>query len=432
MRKIVVDGPSKISGVINVQGSKNAMLVNLVLPLLTDDACVIENVPRISDVEVNLRILENLGAAVSWLDRHTVRIRCNRVVRKEIDPSLAVETTSSKFFVPLLIKRLGEVTTGRFRGDNIGGDRGFSKFLQQMSSLGVGWEEKEGRYRFFQRETSKGDRQINLPFPSFSATLTAILANILGEGSVELKNANQAPELDNSVSMLKRMGADLIVEENKITVRGVKNLKGIRFRNLSDHNALVTYVVAALITNGSLAVKGFDNFKLEAFWLFLKDIGASYLLESNQLTLEPSLFSLKPVGLYAYMWPYFHSDWQPLVAPLLTQIKGQSTIVDDLFESRLGYWEELRKMGARFEYFVPESSRFRDSRPHGVKVNGLSKLHSAMVTASDVRGGASLILASLVANGRTVIGDAEQIERGYEDIVGNLKRLGVRINYSVY
>lgn len=427
MRKIVIEGPSKLNGTINLQGSKNSMLINLALPLLTDEECVISNVPRIRDIELNLSIIEKLGGKVKWVDNHTVSVKCGTVNNSEIDSSDAVKTTGSKYFIPLLVKRFGRVTTGPSLGDNIGQDRGFSKFLGLLESFGVGCEKHGDQYTFFSSVSDECDPLIRLDFPSFGATVGVILSHVVGEGAVEIQNAHLAAEIDNAVEMLVKMGAKIDVVGSTIKVEGVKKLRGVRFRNMSDRNALVTYAVASLITDGKVTINNTDDEKLEPFWVFLDQVGVRYEKKANAVVLYPSLSKIKPVDIFAFMWPKFHSDWQPLVAPLLSQISGSSSIVDNLFEDRFGYLGELKKMGAKYELFFPENARFKDGKPHGVKFIGPSALRGATVKAPDVRGGASLVIAGLAAKGRTTVENIEQIERGYEDIVGVLFSLGANI-----
>lgn len=429
MKKIVIEGPSKLKGTINLQGSKNSMLINLTLPILTDEECIISNVPRIKDIELNLSILESLGGKIRWLDKHTVSIKCDAISGTKIDHDLSIKTSSSKFFIPLLVKRFGSITTGPSLGDDIGSDRGFSKFLELMERVGVGHERQGGRYRFYPigKEIAK---EICLDFPSFSATVGAVLSCLVSDETTTIKNTHQASEIDNAFNMLRAMGAKIGRHDDETEVVGVKKLNGVNFRNMSDRNALVTYTIASLITDGQITINNIDDEKLEPFWDFLNKIGANYEKNKTSLIIYPSLNKLKPADVFAYLWPQFHSDWQPLVAPLLTQVGGNSSIIDDLFESRLGYWQELGKMGASYEFFIPKNSRFRDGRPHGVKIHESIKLHGATVFAPDVRGGASLVIVGLGAAGRTTIENIDQIERGYEDIVGVLASLGANIKYE--
>lgn len=429
----MVEGAAKLSGSVDLQGSKNAMLINLVLPILTADECRISNVPRIGDVELNLSILQSLGAKVKWLGKQTVSLRCDKLSTGAIDPRLAKKTSSSKFFIPLLVKRFGQVITGPSLGDDIGLDRGFSQFTKLMEFMGISYRKEGSHYLFYSVPVKEKQSRVTLTFPSFSATVGAVLANVLGEGQTRIFNVHRAPEIENAFEMLNRMGAKIAFDETSVDVQGVKGLHGTNFENLSDRNALVTFAAASLITDGEVTIRSrseFGKLKVDSFWEFLRKIKSNFEVKERQLTLFPSLSNLVATEVYAYMWPHFHSDWQPLVAPLLTQIGGTSSIVDDLFESRFGYWTELGKLGASYELFVPENSRFKDGKPHGVKIYGPSRLCGSAVMAPDVRGGASLVIAGLSAQGKTIIENVGQIERGYEDLVGVLSSLGAKIGYE--
>lgn len=430
MRRIIVNGPTKIEGVIPIQGSKNTMLVNLVLPVLTKETCVINNVPRIRDVLINLDILASLGAQVEWLDPHRVSINCKNIKSSEISPEVSSRTTSSRFFIPLLVLRCGQVETGISLGDNIGSDRGFSDFVKMLEQFCIKHKKINGRYKFYLDKKSKAAKKIDLNYPSFSGTVGAVLAGVLGEDDLAINGANRSAEVDNIFEMLRIMGAKILQEEDRIKVTGVKKLSGCSFNNLSDNNALVTYSVAALITNSNATLTGFTNVKLEAFWNFLDRINAHYLINKNKLILFPSLSQLRPTEIYADTWPKFHTDWQPLVAPLLSVISGESSIIDNVWSDRFGYWSELEKMGAKGDSFKPNGTRFSDNKPHGIKIHGKAYLKGSRVFAKDVRGGACLVLAGMAAEGKTTIENVEQIERGYDDLVGTLSKLGANIHYE--
>lgn len=197
---------------------------------------------------------------------------------------------------------------------------------------------------------------------------------------------------------------------------------------MSDRNAAVTYTVMALITRSNLKIENYDDVKMEAFYKFLDEIGAKYELQNRELFVIGKLsHPLKPIAINAFLYPEFHSDWQPLVAPLLTQIEGKSYLEEKLFSDRLRYWLELEKMGAKFEFDYGIETRFKDNNPHAVRINRKSNLSGAEVYARDLRGGVALVTASLVAKGKTVIHNAEEILRGYENLVDTLNRLSVNI-----
>lgn len=430
MRRIIINGPTKISGTLAIQGSKNTMLVNLVLPILTKETCVIKNVPRIGDVLLNLEILRSLGAQVVWLDPHQVSITCKELQNKEISPELAVRTTGSRFFIPILVLRFGAIVTGMSLGDNIGNDRGFNDFINMLGQFRIKYEKIATKFRFYLDTGVKAVETLNLDYPSFSGTVGAVLASVLGKEQLTINGANQSPELDNVIGMLRSMGAEISQEGDKIKVSGVQKLAATTYNNLSDNNALVTYSVAALITNSRVTVTGFTNLKIDAFWNFLDRINAHYSINNNELTLFPCFSQLKSTEVYADTWPKFHTDWQPLVAPILSTISGESSIIDNVWSDRFGYWSELEKMGAKGDLFKPNGTRFTDSKPHGIKIHGGVCLNGSNVVAKDVRGGACLVPAGIAAQGSTTVENVEQIERGYDDLVGTLSKLGANIHYE--
>lgn len=416
-----------ISNNIWLQGSKNSMLHNLCLPLLTQGECIIDNVPQIKDIELNLSYLAELGAKIKWLSPTTVSIQCDNINNKLLSPALSRKTTGSKFFIPLMVNLFGEYKTGACGGCNIG-DRQFEKYAQSLESFGIKHEKLDNEiYRFFQSELVV--KEYELPFPSFGLTVNAILSSVWRTEDITINNACQEPEIDNTIEILRLMGKDIErVCPSVIEIRGGKELKACRFRNMSDRNAAVTYTVMALITRSNLKIENYDDVKMEAFYKFLDEIGAKYELQNRELFVIGKLsHPLKPIGISAFLYPEFHSDWQPLIAPLLTHIEGKSYLEEKLFSDRLRYWLELEKMGAKFKFDYGIETRFKDNNPHAVRINGKSNLSGAEVYARDLRGGVALVTASLVAKGKTVIHNAEEILRGYENLVDTLKRLSVNI-----
>lgn len=428
--KFVINNPQghfDISNVIYLQGSKNSMLQNLCLPLLSKEECIIENVPRIRDIELNLTFLEELGVQIKWIDPNTLSVNCQQISNRIFPPHLSRKTTGSKFFIPVMVSLFGEYKTGPCGGCNIG-DRQFDKHAKALEPLGILHKKLEGDiYHFFQANSLQN--KYELPFISFGLTVNAILSSVYREEEITISNACQEPEIDNTLDFLKAMGVEIEkIAESTIKIKGKKELKGCRFRNMSDRNAAVTYAVMAMITNSNLIIRNYDDIKMGAFYSFLNRINAKYQVGNQELSILKNFNkSLKPIDIKAFLYPVFHTDWQPLVAPLLSQIEGESYIEENYFADRLKYWLELDKMGASFKFDYNVKTKFKDDNPHAVRVKGKISLVGADVYARDLRGGVALVTASLVAKGKTVIHNAEQILRGYDNLVDTLKQLSVNI-----
>ena len=428
--KFVIDNPKghfNLSNVLDLQGSKNSMLQNLCLPLLTQEECIIENVPKIRDIELNLSFLEKLGAQIKWIDKNTLSITCRDIQNNLLPPHLSRKTTGSKFFIPLMVSLFGEYKTGPCGGCQIG-DRQFDRHAKALEPFGILHKKLDGDvYHFFQADSLQDNYE--LPFMSFGLTLNAILSSVCREEEITISNTCQEPEIDNTIQFLKSLGVEIErVEGATIKMKGKKELKGCRFRNMSDRNAAVTYAVMAIITNSHLTIENYDDVKMEAFYKFLDEINAKYQVGEGELSIfKKSDNSLKPVKIEAFLYPGFHTDWQPLVAPILTQIEGKSYIKEKYFSDRLKYWIELEKMGASFDFDYQADTRFKDDNPHAVSINGKTSLSGANVYARDLRGGVALVTASLIAKGKTVIHNAEEILRGYDNLVDTLTNLSVNI-----
>jgi UDP-N-acetylglucosamine 1-carboxyvinyltransferase len=418
-------------GKIYLQGSKNSMLNNLCLPLYTEDECIIENVPNIMDINDNLSFLSDLGCVVKKIHKNTVSITCEKIKRVDYDQKLSIRTTGSKFFIPILVNKFNSYKTGISQGCNIG-DRGFENYAKSLEPFGIEYEKSSDNTYNFHLAT-KIESEITLPFPSFGLTVNSILAAVASKKYFTLKNICQEAEIDNTISMFNAMGASIENKESNIYINKSNKLHGCIFRNMSDRNAAVTYAVAALMANIELVIENYDDAKMESFYRFLDDINAKYTVDEKTLVIYKSNLHLEnknKLEIKAFLYPDFHSDWQPLVSPLLATCYFNSYIEEWLFQNRLSHWRELEKLGALFQYDNSNITRFEgDSYPHAVKVFGGAELKGNNVYANDLRSAASLVLASIKAKGETIIDNIEQLDRGYESLVQDLINLGATMEY---
>lgn len=342
------NGRVNIDGEIWLQGAKNSMLNNLLLPLLTTEECIFTNVPKINDVLTNLSYLELLGARIKWLGDSGLSIQCGEIKYQHLDASVAFKTTGSKYFIPFMVHRFGEFITGPSGGDQLG-SRAFEDYAESLRLFGIGYVKlTQGSYKFFQTEEGEGADHY-LKFPSLGLTINSIFASVNGNKDITIHNSCQEAEIDNTIQIINEMGGDVKRDDTgKIFVKSKQHYKGGTFRNMSDRNASVSYTMTAIITKGKVSINNFDNAKMDAFFQFLNNINCNYTLSDSTLTIDATNINTDPQKIRAYMYPDIHSDWQPLIAPFLAQQTGISYIEEFLFPYRLGYWNELAKNGSLF------------------------------------------------------------------------------------
>lgn len=436
---ITVEGGRKLNGSLRLQGAKNLALQALTIAVLADGEVVLENFPRIADTEVNLEILEQMGAKVSIND-NVVGIDASNINPIDIDPSIAVKTTGSRYFIPVLVRRFGRVATGPSGGDRIGrGDRHEldETVLRAYRQMGIESQVLSGRngikrYEFL--EASQCPDSIKLDKRFFGPTVQGILSHAVDRrgGEFTICNPSVEPEIFETIKLLNRMGADITYKaegyregRDYIRIRGKESLLGARFKIMSDPNALVSYAVAALITDGQVSIEGIDwNDKVQAFLDILCRIGASYYFDykEGRLSLSPSRSELKPIDLVTDFWlARCHTDWQQLLTPLFAILHGESFIEENVYSARFKNVPALRLMGADINKGV-------DVLANRIHIKGCPSLYGANVKApKDIGGTTSLLIAALAAKGKSTIRGADQIARGLENYQDVLNSLGAKI-----
>jgi len=415
MAKFIIEGGKTLKGEIEVRGSKNAAGALIAACLLTEDECVIDNLPLVQDIFNLLDILKEMGVEVELLSERKVRLKAGRNVNPEkIDFEKFSQARTSVLLIGPLSTRFKEFKVSRPGGDRIG-LRPITTHLEVLEKLGVVVEE-EGDFYYFKTKELRG-AQIILPEFSVTATENLLMAACLAQGQTTIKLAAVEPHVNNLVAMLKKMGADIESKESHtFVVRGVKKLKGTEQRVIADYIESGTFVIAAALSGEEVLVKNAVPEHLDAFWERLSEVGVRFQIEGDNVKVLPAA-SLSAIRLQALPHPGFPTDLLPLMVPLLTQAKGKSLIHDPLYENRLNYVHQLRKMGADIEMVDP----------HRAFVFGPTPLTGVSIESWDIRAGASLVVAGLMAEGQTVINNIEQIDRGYEKIEERLQMLGAEI-----
>lgn len=437
MDKFIIKGGKSLRGEISILGSKNVALKVLVAACLTSDEVVVENVPLISDFKIMADIIKHLGGHIRFKD-HSVIINFREFRSEKIALDRAAEIRTSYMFLAPLLARVGTAIIPNPGGCRIGA-RPIDRIVDGLRKMGVviKYDSKDG---YFHAKAPKGLRATKYKFikNTHTGTETMILAAVLARGKTILENAAQEPEVNELIGLLNRMGAKITrTKPRTITIEGVPSLHGATFRIVPDRNEVVTFAVAAILTRGDIFIKDINKTGIEEFLDMLKACGGGYEIKKNGIRFYYK-GPIKSTEVATNFYPGFMTDWQGPWAVLMTQANGQSVLHETVYENRFTYVNELRKMGAHVELFNPKiknPSKFynfniRDDNGknmHAAKIAGPTQLHDAVLYISDLRAGATLVLAALVASGTSILFGVEHLERGYEHFDRRLKSLGANI-----
>ncbi|MFA4880512.1 MAG: UDP-N-acetylglucosamine 1-carboxyvinyltransferase [Candidatus Doudnabacteria bacterium] len=415
MAKFIIQGGKKLNGEVTVQGAKNAATPILAASLLVQGSTVLENVPNILDVEKMKRILERLNMEVaSDFQSHRVQLNAMAVKSRSLNFPEVREMRSSILLVGPLLARFGRVKIPHPGGCHIGA-RSIDTHLDALRSLGVKIRHEKDCY-VLETKALKGAEVVLEEF-SVTATENLIMAAVAANGRTVIKLAASEPHVQDLARFLKQAGAKIQgAGTHTIVIEGVKTLRGVRHKIIPDMIEAGTLIIAGLITGGTVKVKNLDPGHLEIFLKKLEETGARLVVGKDYVQTLPSP-RFNALKIQTLPYPGFPTDLQAPFAVLLTQAQGESMVHDPMYEGRLKYLGELKKMGGRVEILDA----------HRAKIFGPTKLRGRKITSLDLRAGATLVLAALAASGRSTIERAEEIDRGYENIEGKLKALGAEI-----
>ena len=422
MARLVIRGGNTIGGTFRPLGNKNAALPMLAACVLTDEPVVLDNVPRILDVENMLKLLADLGVAVSRKG-HAVEL-CARGLRKtELDRALCAKVRGSILLAGPLPARRGSATLFAPGGDVIGRRR-LDTHFEGLDALGIGMAWKGDAFRLRSRKFRGAD--ILLDEASVTATENILMAATLASGRTTILNAACEPHVQDLGALLNKMGAKISgLGTNRIEIEGVKKLGGARHRVGPDYIEIGSFLAAAAATGGALAVTDLpDATTLRVMQRAFGRLGVHWTVAGGKLVLpaRQELRVRKDLGgaipkMEDGIWPAIPSDLLSVALVLATQTRGEVLFFEKLFESRMYFVDRLLEMGATLV----------QCDPHRVVVSGPVKLRSQLITSPDIRAGMALVIAALCAKGTTVIEQAEMIDRGYERIEARLRALGADI-----
>ncbi len=437
MEYFEIIGGKKLRGEASMFGSKNVALKVMVAACLSSQEVLIENIPLISDVRIMADIIEHLGGEVKFHD-HKLSVKMDKFSSDKISLIKAAEIRTSYMFLAPMLARVGSAIIPNPGGCRIGA-RPIDRVIEGLKKMGVKikYASKDG---YFHAEAPNGLKGTRYRFEksTHTGTETMILAAVLAKGKTILENAAQEPEVDELIAFLKRLGADIKREKPRtIVIKGVEKLGSGSFRIFPDRNEVVTFAVAALITEGDIFIKDITEKGLEEFLEILKRVGGGYEIKKDGIRFYYKE-DLKPADVTTGYYPGFMTDWQGPWAVLMTKAKGDSVLHERVYENRFTYVEELQKMGAEIELFNPtvkNPSKFynfniSDDKKkffHAAKIKGPVMLHNAVMDIADLRAGATLVLGALAAEGKSILFGLEYLDRGYEKFEQRLKKLGAQI-----
>ena len=417
MEKLVITGKTPLKGEVTISGAKNAAVAILPATLLIDGVCTIENLPNISDVKKSCEILEGLGAKITWNTKNEITIDTRNINKTEASEELTSKFRASYYIIGSMLGRTGKISVGMPGGCQLGA-RPIDQHIKGFEALGAKVEVGQGKISA-SAEKLVGT-SIYMDVVSVGATINVMFAAIGAEGTTVIENAAMEPEIVNVASFLINMGAKIRGAGTKrIEIEGKCPLDEGVIEVFPDRIESGTYIIIGALLGNNLKIKGIIREHIESLLIKLKEIGVHYEIDGDTLTIS-KCEHIKPTYIKTLAFPGFPTDLQQPITTLLTQANGRSIIEETIYENRFKNTVELNKMGADTKVLSI----------HKLEVNGPTKLNGMDVTATDLRGGASLLIAALIAEGKTNIDNSEYILRGYGDVINKLKNVGAKIEIT--
>ncbi len=412
--KFIITGGRRLEGSVEIAGAKNSALSIMAATLLTKEVCILRNVPHLTDVDTMAEVIRTLGVKVEWRgDNNTLYIDSDNFSNYEAPYDLVKKMRASFLVMGPLLARLKKAKISLPGGCSIGA-RPVDFHIKGFEALGAKVEVEKG---YIEAEVNKlkGD-DIYLDFPSLGATENIMMASSLAEGVTKIENAAKDPEVVELGNILIKMGAKIEgLGTDVITIEGVKKLNGVDYDIIPDRIEAGTYMIAAAITGGDVLIKKIDPLLLKPVIVKLEEAGVRIKLNKDSIrVIGPN--RVNAVDIKTLPFPGFPTDMQPQFMALACVARGTSVITETVFENRFAHTGDMIRMGADIKV-----------EGHSAIVKGVKKLSAAPVMASDLRGGAALVLASLVAEGTTELSRIYHLDRGYIDLEGKLTSLGANI-----
>ena len=420
MEKYIVHGGTPLKGEIEISGAKNAAVAMIPAALLVEGVCRIENMPHISDTDMLLTIISELGAKVRFVRNSTVEIDCTNVSFHDAPFDLMRKIRASYYLIGAMLGRFGVSKTTMPGGCNFG-ERPIDQHIKGMEALGADVAVEHGFVYAAARDGRLHGSKVYLDKVSVGATMNIILAAVLASGRTIIENAAREPHIVDLANFLNSMGADVRgAGTDTVKIYGVDKLHGGTYAVIPDQIEAGTYMVAAAATHGEVLVKNIIPKHLECIADKLRETGTIVqMYEASVLVRNTG--NIRKTNIKTMPYPGFPTDMQPQMAALLAQADGTSVITEGIYDNRFKYAQEMRKMGADIHV---------DGKV--CVIQGRKRLTGAPVLACDLRAGAAMVIDALCAEGERVIDDVHFIERGYEDFVSKLQHLGADIHIEYF
>ena len=415
MKQIKITGGNTLSGEIKISGAKNSAVALVPASLLSDGIVKIDNIPNISDIDALNEILIYLGAKVDRKDSY-MQIDSSNIVNREIPESISKKLRASYYFMSALLGKYKRVEMYFPGGCNIG-SRPIDQTLKAFRALGAKVVENNNKYLITADEL-KGTK-IYLDMPSVGATINTMLVAVKATGETIIENAAKEPEIVSVAIFLNNMGAKISgAGTSTIRITGVDKLNGSFTEVIPDRIEAGTYLIAGALVGENLTITNIIPKHIESLTTKLREMGFNLDIKIDSITISKK-DNLNPVNIKTLGYPGFPTDLQQPITPLLLRCNGVSTLEETIYENRFNNIEYLNKMGASIKI---------DGRK--IYVEGVKELVGTTVEATDLRAGACMVLAALVANGETTITSVEHILRGYENIINKLSNVGAKIELT--
>ena len=415
MTKYIVQGGQPLFGEVRISGAKNAAVAIIPAALLVDGVCRIENIPQISDVTALLKILEQLGAKVRFLNRSDVEIDCRHIATTQVSQELAHKIRASYYLIGALLGRFGAAEVSMPGGCNFGGVRPIDQHVKGFVAMGA--EVREGDFICAKADGGRmKGANIYLDVVSVGATMNIMMAAALAEGTTVIENAAKEPHIVDLANFLNSMGADIKgAGTDTIRIFGVDRLHGGSYAIIPDQIEAGTYMAAVAACGGQVLVRGIIPKHMDCITAKLQEMGVQ-VEEQDDTLLVRHAGRLRRTNVKTLPYPGFPTDMQPQITVALCLAEGTSMVTEGVWDNRYRYVGELTRMGAQIRV-----------EGRSAVVEGVERLNAASVQAYDLRAGAAMVIAALAADGVSEVTNVHYIERGYEDIIGKLRGIGAKI-----
>lgn len=412
MKKLVINGEQTLTGTVNISGAKNSAVALIPASIMSDGIVELENIPNISDIEALDEILEYLNVKVTRKDSY-MKIDPTKLENKEIPELISKKLRASYYFMSALLAKYKKVEMYFPGGCNIG-SRPIDQTLKSFKLLGAKVIEENNKYTITAERLIGND--IYLDMPSVGATINAMLVATKADGLTRIYNAAKEPEIVSVATFLNQMGAKINgAGTSQIEIVGVNELNGCFTEVIPDRIEAGTYLIAGALVGSNLTINNVIPNHLESLINKLLDMGVPLKINKDSITVS-AISNLKSAKIKTLGYPGFPTDLQQIMTVLLTQATGLSIVEETIYENRFNNVKYLNQMGANINI---EGKK--------IFISGPTKLKGATVEATDLRAGACMVLAGIVAHGTTTITNVEHILRGYENIVEKLESIGAKI-----